>query len=55
MDGFLHIRMLLINMFNRFQQYLLWFFALRKWETNDIKLNKQIQISESLDKNDTVP
>ena len=42
-------------MFNRFQQYLLWFFALRKWETNDIKLNKQIQISESLDKSDTVP
>ena len=30
-------------------------FDLRKWETNDIKLKKQLQISESLDSNDTVP
>ena len=30
-------------------------FDLRKWETNDIKLKKQIQINESLDSSDTVP
>ena len=30
-------------------------FGLRKWETKDIKLKKQIQISESLDSSDTVP
>ena len=30
-------------------------FDLRKWETNDIKLKKLIQISESLDSSDTVP
>ena len=30
-------------------------FDLRKWETNDIKLKKQIEISESLDSSDTVP
>ena len=30
-------------------------FDLRKWETNDINLKKQIQISKSLDSSDTVP
>ena len=41
---------------NKYVQSLLAiFFALRKWETNDIKLNKQIQISESLYSSDTVP
>ena len=30
-------------------------FGLCKWETKDIKLKKQIQISESLDSSDTVP
>ena len=30
-------------------------FSLRKWETNDIKSKKQIQISESLDSSHTVP
>ena len=30
-------------------------FDLRKWETNYIKLKKQMQISESVDRSDTVP
>ena len=30
-------------------------FDLCKWETNDIKVKKQIEISESLDNSDTVP